>query len=82
LPSNVQSVSFTNDSGYMLLKLSGVTLTAVSGTFGSNNLSLSGGIVLPFGGISLPSTINAQISGNVNSNEISYTLELPEDQTL
>ncbi|AFG35961.1 hypothetical protein QQE94_08960 [Fervidobacterium pennivorans subsp. shakshaketiis] len=82
LPSNVQSVSFTNDSGYMLLKLSGVTLTAVSGTFGSNNLSLSGGIVLPFGGISLPSTINAQISGNVNSNEISYTLELPEDQTI
>jgi len=82
LPSNVQSVSFTNDSGYMLLKLSGVTLTAVSGTFGSNNLSLSGGIVLPFGGISLPSTINAQISGNVNSNEISYTLELPENQTI
>jgi len=82
LPNNVQSVSFTNDSGYMLLKLSGVTLTAVSGTFGSNSLSLSGGIVLPFGGISLPSTINAQISGDVNSNEISYTLELPEDQTI
>ncbi|WP_448378539.1 hypothetical protein [Fervidobacterium sp.] len=82
LPSNVQSVSFTSGSGYMLLKLSGVTLTAVSGTFGSNNLSLLGGIVLPFGGISLPSTINAQISGNVNSNEISYTLELPEDQTI
>jgi hypothetical protein len=82
LPSNVQSVSFTNDSGHMLLKLNGITLTAVSGTFGSNNLSLSGGIVLPFSGISLPSTINAQISGNVNSNEISYTLELPGDQTI
>jgi hypothetical protein len=82
LPSNVQSVSFTNDSGHMLLKLNGITLTAVSGTFGSNSLSLSGGIVLPFSGISLPSTINAQISGNVNSNEISYTLEFPEDQTI
>uniref|UniRef100_A0A7V4CM69 Uncharacterized protein n=1 Tax=Fervidobacterium pennivorans TaxID=93466 RepID=A0A7V4CM69_FERPE len=82
LPNNVQSVSFANDSGHMLLKLNGITLTAVSGTFGSNNLSLSGGIVLPFSGISLPSTINAQISGNVNSNEISYTLELPENQTI
>lgn len=82
LPSNVHSVSFTSDSGYMLLKVNGVTLTAVSGTFGSNNLSLSGGIVLPFGGISLPSTINAQISGDVSSNEISYELELPEDQTI
>ncbi|WP_448376022.1 hypothetical protein [Fervidobacterium sp.] len=82
LPSNIQSVNFTNDSGYMLLKLNGLTLTAVSGTLGNNNLSLSGGIVLPFGGISLPSTINAQISGDVSSNEISYTLELPEDQTI
>jgi len=66
----------------MLLKFNGITLTNVSGTFGSNALSLSEGIVIPFGGISLPAQVNAQISGTVNSNEISYSLDLPEDQTI
>jgi len=84
LPNNVQSLSFTSNSGHMLLKFNGITLTNVSGTFASNNLSLSEGkeIVIPFGGISLPAQVNAQISGTVNSNEISYSLDLPEDQTI
>jgi len=82
LPNNVQSLSFTSNSGHMLLKFNGITLINVSGTFGSNALSLSEGIVIQFGGISLPAQVNAQISGTVNSNEISYSLDLPEDQTI
>ncbi|MEJ5257291.1 MAG: hypothetical protein WHS64_03490 [Fervidobacterium sp.] len=83
LPENVTALSFTSGSGYMLLSFEGINITGVSGTFGSNALEmLSGHIKVPFGGISLPAVLNANISGDVGSGGIFYSLSLPNDQNI
>ncbi|AMW33456.1 hypothetical protein NA23_09570 [Fervidobacterium islandicum] len=83
LPNNLTELKFTSDSGYMLLTFTGLSEVRALGTFGANELQdTSAGIKIPFKNISLPSTIDALISGNVNSNTVFYTVNLPEDQTI
>ncbi|MGC9772327.1 hypothetical protein [Fervidobacterium islandicum] len=83
LPNNVTELKFTSDSGYMLLNFSGLTSVNVSGTFGNNALtSTAAGVQIPFQNVSLPALVSGTISGNVTGNMISYTIDLPSDQTI
>ncbi len=78
LPPNVSELRFSQ--GTIFIKFDGLTLSSASGTFGSNQISLSAGeLSLPLYNISLPTTISAVIDADVTSPSISYSSSFSED---
>ncbi len=82
LPGVVQSLQFSQ--GTLKVKFIGFDLESVSGTFGSNSVSLEDKeIKIDLSNVSLPATLTANISGEVTANQVSFeTGSLSNDTTI
>lgn len=79
-PDIVQSISFTNDSGYMVVNFDGLTLKEATTTFGETIKDSK--VKVSFKGVSLPKDIVVVLEGDITSETISYEANIPEGQTI
>lgn len=79
-PDVVQSISFTSDSGYMVVNFTGLALKEATTTFGETIKDSN--VKVSFKGVSLPKQIKVVLEADVTSSNISYQASLPSGQTI
>ncbi|MEN3041977.1 MAG: hypothetical protein ABDH59_01520, partial [Fervidobacterium sp.] len=79
-PDVVQSISFANDSGYMVVNFDGLSIKEATTTFGETIKDSN--VKVSFKGVSLPKQIKVVLEADVTSSNISYQASLPSGQTI
>ena len=79
-PGLVSYLKFTNDSGYLVMNFSGITVRNATTTFGE--MLTAPEVRISFKGVELPKELNVVLEADVTSRNVSYSVALPSGQDI